>query len=103
MVFKAGPRGVGYYREGHPANGEVKSLDELSARELKSRLDALDVDYSTALDKQELRRLISQVRARARSHCRFVLPFIRFIPDSLTYSVPLFLKRQCDRTLVGQP
>jgi hypothetical protein len=32
----------------------------------------------------------------ARSHCRFVLPSIRFIPDSLTYSVPLFLKRQCD-------
>jgi hypothetical protein len=62
MVFKAGPMGVGYYREGHPANGGVKSLDELSARELKSRLDALDVDYSTALDKQELRRLISQVR-----------------------------------------
>ena len=37
--------------------------------------------------------------SRARSHCRFVLPLVRFIPDSLTYSVPLFLKRQCDRTL----
>jgi hypothetical protein len=36
---------------------------------------------------------------RARSHCRFVLPLIHFIPDSLTYSIPLFLKRQCDRTL----
>ena len=36
---------------------------------------------------------------RARSHCRFVLPLIHFIPDSLIYSVPLFLKRQCDRTL----
>jgi hypothetical protein len=36
---------------------------------------------------------------RARSHCRFVRPLIRFIPDSLTYSVPLVLKRQCDRTL----
>jgi hypothetical protein len=34
---------------------------------------------------------------RARSQCRFVLPFIHFTPDSLTYSVPLFLKRQCDR------
>jgi hypothetical protein len=32
-------------------------------------------------------------------HCRFVRPLINFIPDSLTYSVPLFLKRQCDRTL----
>jgi MFS family permease len=36
---------------------------------------------------------------RARSHCRFVPPLIHFIPDLLTYSVPLFLKRQCDRTL----
>jgi hypothetical protein len=36
---------------------------------------------------------------RARSHCRFVLPRIRFIQDLLTYSVPLFLKRQCDGTL----
>jgi hypothetical protein len=31
---------------------------------------------------------------RARSPCRFVLPLIHFIN-----SVPLFLKRQCDRTL----
>ena len=38
---------------------------------------------------------------RARSHCRFAPPLIHFIPDSLTYSVPLFLKRQCDRTLGG--
>ena len=29
---------------------------------------------------------------RARSHCRFVRPFIPFIPDSLMYSAPLFLK-----------
>jgi hypothetical protein len=29
----------------------------------------------------------------------FAIPLILFIPDSLTYSVPLFLKRQCDRTL----
>jgi uroporphyrinogen-III synthase len=36
---------------------------------------------------------------RARSHCRFVLPLIHFIPDSLTHSVPLFMKRQCDRIL----
>jgi hypothetical protein len=36
---------------------------------------------------------------RARAHCRSVLPLVHFIPDSLTYSVLLFLKRQCDRTL----
>jgi hypothetical protein len=29
---------------------------------------------------------------------RFVLPRIRFIPGSLTYSVPLFLNRRCGRT-----
>jgi hypothetical protein len=40
---------------------------------------------------------------RGRSHCRFVPPLIRFIPDSLTYSVPLFLKRQCDRALAPSP
>ena len=40
--------------------------------------------------------------ARARSHCRFALSLIHFIPDFLTYSVPLFLKRQRDRTL-GEP
>jgi hypothetical protein len=38
---------------------------------------------------------------RARSHCRFALPLIRFIPYPRTYSVPLFLKRQCDRTPGG--
>jgi hypothetical protein len=36
---------------------------------------------------------------RASSHCRFAPPPIRFIPDLLTYSVPLVLKRRCDRTL----
>jgi hypothetical protein len=38
-------------------------------------------------------------RRRARSHCRFVPPLIHFIPDLLRESVPLFLKRQCDRML----
>ena len=36
---------------------------------------------------------------RARSHDRFVLLLIHFIPDSLAHSAPLLLKRQCDRTL----
>jgi hypothetical protein len=35
----------------------------------------------------------------ARSHCRFVPPRVHFILDLLTYSVALFLKRRCDRTL----
>ena len=38
-------------------------------------------------------------RGRARSHRRVALPFTHFVPDSRAYSVPLFLKRQCDRTL----
>ena len=42
-------------------------------------------------------------RSRARSHCRFVLPLIQLIPEPLTYSVPLVLKRQCDRTLGRRP
>jgi hypothetical protein len=36
---------------------------------------------------------------RARSHSRSAHPLILCIPYSLAYSVPLFLNRQCDRTL----
>jgi hypothetical protein len=39
--------------------------------------------------------------ARARSHCRFAVPLTHFIPYSLTYSVPLLLKRRCGRTPGG--
>jgi hypothetical protein len=35
---------------------------------------------------------------RARSRNRFAPPLTHFIPDPLTHSVPLYLKRQCDRT-----
>jgi hypothetical protein len=38
---------------------------------------------------------------RARPRCRSALPRIRFVPDSLTYSVPPFLKRQCGRALLS--
>jgi hypothetical protein len=38
---------------------------------------------------------------RVWSHCRFVPSLIHFITDLLRESVPLFLKRQCDRTLDG--
>ena len=34
---------------------------------------------------------------------RFALPLIHFIPDSQRESVPLFLKRQCDRTQGALP
>jgi hypothetical protein len=40
-------------------------------------------------------------KPRAWSHCRFVPPLIHLTPDSLGESVPLFLNRQCDRTLSG--
>ena len=40
---------------------------------------------------------------RARSHCRFAPPLIRFTPESLACSVPLFLKRQCGQTPGDRP
>ena len=46
--------------------------------------------------------LVPRGQPGARSHCRIVLPLVHFIPGLRTYSVPLNLKRQCDRTL-GQP
>jgi hypothetical protein len=45
------------------------------------------------------RRAGAEGARRARSHCRLVAPLIHFVPVLLTYSVPLFLKRQCDRTI----
>jgi hypothetical protein len=55
---------------------------------------------------RQVRRAVEQglidptrtVMIGARSRCRFAPPLIHSIPDSLTYSVPLFLKRKCDRT-----
>jgi hypothetical protein len=42
---------------------------------------------------------VGGVTRGARLHCRFAPPLIHCIPDSRTYSVPLFLKPRCDRTL----
>ena len=44
--------------------------------------------------------LLSEATVRP---CRFALPLIHFIPCLLTYSVPLFLKRQRGGTLGGGP
>jgi hypothetical protein len=41
--------------------------------------------------------------ARARSHCHFGPPSFLFTPHARPYSAPLFLKRQCDRTLGAAP
>ena len=57
-------------------------------------------EYDDASRIPVLEALEVCVCSRVRSHCRFVLPLIHFIPFSLRESVPLFLKRQCDRTLV---
>ena len=35
---------------------------------------------------------------RVKSHCRFAVQLIHLIPDLLTYSVALLVKRQCDLT-----
>ena len=57
--------------------------------------------WTAARAARRATRTRSAAGHRARSHCRVVLPLIRFISDSLTYSVPLFLKRRCDRTPGG--
>ena len=44
-------------------------------------------------ETDEEREAFRQCAPRARPRCRFVLPLNHFIPDSLTYSVHLFLKR----------
>ena len=46
--------------------------------------------------------LAKAVGRRARPRCRVVPPPTHFIPGSLTYSAPLRLRWQCDRTL-GRP
>ena len=46
-----------------------------------------------ALTASPLLRLRS---SQGSAHCRFALLLIRSIPDSLSESGPLFLKRQCD-------
>ena len=38
---------------------QAANLSQMSVRDLKAKLDAIDVDYTTALDKSELVRLIS--------------------------------------------
>jgi hypothetical protein len=63
--------------------------------------------YALALQPMALQPVpvygAAQQQVRARSHCRFVRPLTHFIPYSLTYLVPLFLTRQCDRTLQQLP
>ena len=63
----------------HPGFGGFSALCEVTVTEMTV------LDYDGELAEGE---------HRARLHCRFVLPLIHFIPDSLTYSVPLILKRQ---------
>jgi hypothetical protein len=41
---------------------------------------------------EELGSGIRRGDPRARSRCHFALPLIHFVPDSRTYSVPLFPK-----------
>ena len=45
-----------------------------------------------------LDQLPAEGEDRARSHCRVASPSTHYIPDSLSYSAPLSLTRQCDRT-----
>ena len=59
-------------------------------------LMGLSAQFETTGLVGELMTLFEPQVVKARSHCRFVLPLIHFIPDLLTYTVHLFLKRQCD-------
>ena len=54
---------------------------------------------AVALGARALPPRLADGAARARPHCRVVLPLIHFTSDVLTYSMPLFLRRQCDQTL----
>ena len=46
--------------------------------------------------------LPAAVPSRLISDCHFAVQLSHFIPNSRTYSVLLFLKRQCERTLGAQ-
>ena len=50
---------------------QAANLPQMSGRDLQAKLDAIDVDYTTALDKSELVRLIS------RPHNLYVMRAIR--------------------------
>jgi hypothetical protein len=91
---------------GHPGDDSALSL-MARPEELRKLADCLAPGGATPAEKGVMvgrwERLVREAGAwdgelRARSHCRFAPPLIQLIPDSLTYSVPLFLKRQCDRT-----
>jgi hypothetical protein len=62
------------------SGGPGALLDELSSA---SQFDTFKAQFDS----------LAAVPIRARSHHHFVLPLIHFTPDSLTYSIPLFMKR----------
>ena len=68
---------------------------------LTSIFGACVSETTMRLDPRRHRRDDPRGGARAPSHCRVVPPLTHSIPNSLTYSVPVFLKRQCGRTLGG--
>jgi hypothetical protein len=72
----------------------------VNARMMDSGWNPTIAIQSSAFCMTLYRKRLIRGKTRARSHCRFVLLLIQFIPASLrAYSVPLLLKRQCDRTL----
>jgi hypothetical protein len=77
----------------------VGTLQDFPPQDFSSFMHAIRLHYTTSGRKIEEQYLLSaQVRrppagqARVRLHRRFALPLIHFAPDSLTDSVPLFLK-----------
>jgi hypothetical protein len=73
----------------HAAHREAAEAGRLRAEEAEAE----------AARCSALRARVEVLLAWARSHCRVMLSLLQFIPDSLTYSVPLLLKRQRGWTL----
>ena len=93
----------GFLRE---HRGKRLTLAQLLSRHSASSLSLADAAAAEleVVRVAEVQILGAPGWGRARSHRRFARPLIiRFIPDCLLskvlYSVPLYLKRQCDRTL----
>ena len=95
LLLSVPPR-AGYERCGWRLTGAVERL-WAGERDLAALTADLDCNCHSAAVVAMI--LAADGASRARLHCRFVPALFHFIPGSQTYSVPLFLKRPCDRTL----
>jgi hypothetical protein len=79
----------------------VKVANALHATGLAAAgYEYLNIDDCWSWNRDGAGRL---VQGSVALYCRFAPPRVHFIPDLLRESAPLFLKRQCDRTLGSCP